>query len=43
MADNLAKIYEEGVPSIRSWAGIALGAIGPIENFDTAQMLGRTC
>ena len=40
MADNLAKIYEEGVPSIRSWAGIALGAIGPIENFDTAEMLG---
>ena len=40
MADNLAQIYEEGVPSIRSWAGIALGAIGPIENFDTAEMLG---
>ena len=40
MADNLAQIYQEGVPSIRSWAGIALGAIGPIENFDTAEMLG---
>jgi len=39
MADNLAKIYEEGIPSSRSWAGIALGAIGPIENFDTAEML----
>ena len=40
MADNLAQIFEKGNPSARSWAGIALGAIGPIENFDTAQMLG---
>lgn len=40
MADSLAKIFEEGNPSARSWAGIALGAIGPIENFDTAKMLG---
>lgn len=41
MADNLAKIFNEGIPSSRSWAGIALGAIGPIENFDTAAMLGE--
>ena len=40
MADNLAQIFEKGNPSARSWAGIALGAIGPIENFDTAEMLG---
>ena len=40
MADNLAKIFEEGIVSPRSWAGIALGAIGPIANFDTAKMLG---
>ena len=40
MADNLAEIFEKGNPSARSWAGIALGAIGPIENFDTAKMLG---
>lgn len=40
MADNLAKIFAQGIPSARSWAGIALGAIGPIENFDTAEMLG---
>lgn len=40
MADSLAKIFYEGIPSSRSWAGIALGAIGPIENFDTAEMLG---
>jgi len=40
IADTLAKLYEKGNPSARSWAGIALGAIGPIENFDTAQMLG---
>lgn len=39
MADNLAEIFEKGNPSARSWAGIALGAIGPIENFDTAKML----
>ncbi len=39
MADNLAQIFEKGNPSARSWAGIALGAIGPIENFDTAKML----
>lgn len=40
MAENLAEIFEKGIPSARSWAGIALGAIGPIENFDTAEMLG---
>ena len=40
LADNLAEIFEKGNPSARSWAGIALGAIGPIENFDTAKMLG---
>jgi len=40
IADDLAEIYEKGNISARSWAGIALGAIGPIENFDTAKMLG---
>jgi HEAT repeat protein len=40
LADHLAQIFEQGIPSSRSWAGIALGAIGPIENFDTAKMLG---
>ncbi len=40
MVANLVEIYEKGIPSARSWAGIALGAIGPVAGFDTAQLLG---
>ena len=39
MATKLAKVYEVGIPSSATWAGIALGAIGPVEGVDTAKLL----
>ena len=39
MAKKLAKVYEVGIPSASTWAGIALGAIGPVEDVDTVKLL----
>jgi len=39
MAKKLAKVYEVGIPSAATWAGIALGAIGPVEDVDTVNLL----
>lgn len=39
LAKKLAKVYEVGIPSAATWAGIALGAIGPVEDVDTVQLL----
>lgn len=39
MAKKLAKVYEVGIPSAATWAGIALGAIGPVEDVDTVKLL----
>lgn len=39
MATKLAKVYEVGIPSASTWAGIALGAIGPVEDVDTVKLL----
>jgi HEAT repeat protein len=39
MAKKLAQVYEEGIPSAATWAGIALGAIGPVEDVDTVKLL----
>jgi len=41
MAIKLAKVYEVGIPSSATWAGIALGAIGPVEEVDTAKLLAE--
>jgi HEAT repeat protein len=39
LAKKLAKVYEVGIPSASTWAGIALGAIGPVEDVDTVNLL----
>ena len=39
MAKKLAKVYEVGIPSASTWAGLALGAIGPVEGVDTVKLL----
>ena len=41
MAEELAEVYEKGIPSAATWAGIALGAIGPVENVDTVGLLAE--
>jgi HEAT repeat protein len=40
--DELMKLYKTGLPSARGWAVIALGAIGPNKEFDTAEFLVST-
>ena len=39
MAEKLEKLLNTGIPSSATWAGIALGAIGPVENVDTVNLL----
>ena len=39
MAKPLEQLFIKGIPSSRSWAGIALGAIGPVEDVDTVKLL----
>lgn len=36
---RLVTLLEEGIPSARSWAGIALGAIGPHDEYDVVKLL----
>jgi len=36
---RLVKLLEEGIVSSRTWAGIALGAIGPHEEYDVVELL----
>ncbi|MEM9411540.1 MAG: HEAT repeat domain-containing protein, partial [Planctomycetota bacterium] len=36
---RLVKLHEEGIASARSWASIALGAIGPHEEYDVVELL----
>lgn len=36
---RLVKLLEEGIASARSWAGIALGAIGPHDEYDVVKLL----
>ena len=36
---RLVKLLEEGIASSRSWASIALGAIGPNDNYDVVALL----
>ena len=36
---RLVKLLEEGIASARSWAGVALGAIGPHEDYDVVKLL----
>ena len=39
MAKPLEQLFLTGLPSSRSWAGIALGAIGPVEDVDSVKLL----
>ena len=38
---RLVKLLEEGIASSRSWASIALGAIGPHEDYDVVDLLSQ--
>ena len=38
---RLVKLMEEGIVSARSWASIALGAIGPHEDYDVVDLLSQ--
>ena len=38
---RLVKLMEEGIVSARSWASIALGAIGPHEEYDVVELLSE--
>jgi HEAT repeat protein len=40
--DKLVELYKTGLPSARSWAAVALGAIGPNTKLDTAEFLAGT-
>ncbi len=39
LAEKLAEVLQKGLPSSATWAGIALGAIGPVEDVDTVKLL----
>lgn len=39
---KLLELHKTGIPSSRSWAAVALGAIGPNTEFDTAEYLAGT-
>ena len=39
VAKSLEQLFIKGIPSSRSWAGIALGAIGPVEDVETVKLL----
>ena len=41
MAKKLAHVCENGIPSAATWCGIALGAIGPVEDVDTVKLLSE--
>ncbi len=38
---TLLRLLKEGVPSVRGWAAIVLGSIGPTDSTDTAQLLAE--
>ena len=38
-ADALLELHNNGIPSVRSWAAHALGAVGPTTNINTPELL----
>jgi len=37
--EKLVELAEKGNPSVRSWATVALGSIGPVEQYDVVEIL----
>ncbi|MCH2182917.1 MAG: HEAT repeat domain-containing protein [Mariniblastus sp.] len=37
--EKLVELAEKGNPSVRSWATVALGAIGPVDEYDVVEIL----